>query len=107
MHISNTRGFISLVTIVGLMTAGCMTPTRERVYLRQMAADRPTVQKAPFSGQYRLYPNLPRFPVAGKATPMLEAHLRKGELFGFAVSETGQLLAVIRGERNPITDSAT
>ena len=99
------RNLISLCTIVGLIT-GCHTPTHERVFMRQSAAESPETKSVKFSGQYRLYTNAQRFPTTQIATPLLEARLGKGDLLGFASSTTGHLLAVIGSDQKPIPNSA-
>jgi hypothetical protein len=97
---------ISLLTAVAIMLAGCTTPTHERRFMIQAAANVPEVRKAPFNGQYRLYTNPPSSPTLRNATPLVESRLNRGNRIGFAASEAGHLLAVFGGETKPIPDSA-
>jgi hypothetical protein len=97
---------ISLLTAIAMLLVGCTTPTHERRFMIQAAADVPQIRKAPFNGQYRLYSNPPNSPTVRNATPLLESRLNKGDRIGFASSEAGQLLAVIAGQTKPIPDSA-
>jgi hypothetical protein len=97
---------ISLLTAVAILLVGCTTPTHERQFMIQAAADVPKVRKAPYNGQYRLYPNPPSSPTLRNATPLVESRLNKGDRIGFASSGAGQLLAVIGAQTNPIPDSA-
>jgi hypothetical protein len=99
------RQLIILCTIVGLI-AGCQTPTHERVFLRYPERQAPLATNVPFNGQYRLYPNPPRFPTAQNSTPLMEARLNKGDRVGFVLGESGKLLAVIGAEQKLIVNTA-
>jgi hypothetical protein len=96
---------VSISVILGLLVAGCRTPTKERVLVRYEPSRRPEVRKAPYDGQYRLYAARTKHPTTASATPVLEARLAKGELVGFARDGVGGLLAVVRGEQQPLSAS--
>jgi len=92
--------------MVGLILAGCQTPTSERVFLTLAPTEPPATKSVRYAGQYRLYTHGPRNPTTQKATPFLEARLDKGDRLGFELSETGQLRAVFRTEGKPLADSS-
>ena len=99
------RNIISLCTIVALIT-GCKAPTNERVFLTLAPSDPPITRNVRFTGQYRLYSNPSRSPTTQNATPIFETRLTKGDVLGFALSETRHLLAVIGTDRKPLPDSS-
>jgi hypothetical protein len=96
---------ICVSVILGLLLAGCRTPTNERVLVRYEPSGRPEVRKAPYHAQYRLHAARTKHPTTASATPVVEARLAKGELVGFARDGVGGLFAVVRGERQPLPAS--
>ena len=94
---------VCVSVILGLLVAGCRTPTNERVLVRYEPSARPEVRKAPYHGQYRLYAARMKHPTTASATPVVEARLAKGELVGFARDGVGGLIAVVRGEQQPLS----
>ena len=95
---------IVCVTVVfAVLLAGCRTPTNERTLVRYEPSERLEVRRAPYHGQYRLYAARMKHPTTARATPVLEARLAKGELVGFARDSVGELFAVVRGERQPLS----
>ena len=98
---------VRVSVILGLLVAGCRTPTNERVLVRYEPSGRAEVRKAPYHGQYRLYAARMKHPTTASATPVVEARLAKGELVGFARDRVGGLFAVVRGEQTPLSHSGT
>ena len=97
---------ISCCTIVALILAGCKTSTDERAFITMAPRQLPQQKAVRYSGQYRLYSNPPRHPTTQNSTPVVETHLSKGELLGFARGESGNPLAIIRNEEKPLPNAA-
>ena len=100
------RQFAILWTVAGLI-AGCNTPTQERAFMTVGHRETPVTKAVRYSGQYRLYSNPPHSPTTQNATPLVDTRLTKGDLLGFALSESGNLLAVIRGEQKPLANAGS
>jgi hypothetical protein len=98
---------VCVSVILGVLAAGCRTPTHERALVRYEPSERLEVRKAPYHGQYRLYAARMKHPTTASATPVLEARLAKGELVGFTRDGVGELFAVVRGEQQPLSPSGT
>ena len=96
---------VCVSVILGLLVAGCRTPTNERALVRYEPSRHPQVRKAPYNGQYRLYATRTKHPTTASATPVVEARVAKGELVGFARDAVGGLFAVVRGEQQPLSVS--
>ena len=101
------RLFIAVVTSCALVLTACQTPTNERPLSRHVSGGKLQVRKAPYDGEYRLYASAERRPSARSATPLLNERLVKGELIGFDSDNSGDLVAVVRGEERPLGDAAT
>jgi hypothetical protein len=100
------KQIVTLLTIVALIT-GCQTPTHERAFMTLGPTEAPATKAVRYSGQYRLYANPPRSPTTQNATPLVDTRLGKGELLGFALSDSGNLLAIIRGEQKPLANTGS
>jgi hypothetical protein len=95
---------VSTCVTFGVLLSGCQLSTDERVLLRYEPPGAMETRKAPYAGTYRLYATRNRHPTITSATSVLDAHLRKGELIGFARDRAGGLFAVVRGEQRRLSD---
>ena len=95
---------VSTCVIFGVLLTGCQMSTDERVLLRYEPPGPMQTRKAPYAGKYRLYATRDRHPTTASATSVLDAHLSKGEVVGFARDRAGGLFAVVRGEQRRLSD---
>ena len=100
------RQFAVLWIIASLIT-GCNTPTHERAFMTVGHRETHVTKAVRYSGQYRLYSNPPHSPTTQNATPLVDTRLTKGDILGFALSGSGNLLAVIRGEQKPLGNAGS